>query len=142
MIVKKIKDIVKGKGLVEDPGGHWTSRRMLLERHGMGFSFNITTIFAGTATRIRYKNHVEAVYCISGRGEVETVADGVTHPIEPGTLYALDGHEEHWLRAHTDLYLACVFNPPLTGDEVHDADGSYPPARKKDSRFPGQERQG
>jgi len=30
------------------------------------------------------------------------------------------------LRAHTELKLACVFNPPLTGQEVHDENGVYP----------------
>ena len=128
MIYKKIEDIKNESGCVIDPHGNWKSQRMLLKNDGMGFSFNITTIFAGTETRIWYKNHVEAVYCISGEGEVETLSDGKIYRIRPGALYALDGNEEHLLRARTELYLACVFNPPLRGDEVHDEDGSYPVA--------------
>ena len=31
------------------------------------------------------------------------------------------------MRAATDLRLISVFNPPIMGDENHDADGSYPP---------------
>ena len=41
-------------------------------------------------------------------------------------MYALSLHARHVLRAETDLELACVFNPPLYGTEVHDANGVYP----------------
>jgi L-ectoine synthase len=41
-------------------------------------------------------------------------------------MYALNAHDRHVLRAETDLELACVFNPPLYGTEVHDANGVYP----------------
>ena len=92
----------------------------------MGFSFHITTIYAGTETHIHYRNHLEAVFCMRGRGEVQTLADGNIYPIEPGTVYILDRHDEHLLRASEELELACVFNPPLVGNETHDADGVYP----------------
>ena len=107
----------------------WNSVRMLLADDKMGFSFHITTIYAGGETHIHYKNHLEAVYCISGDGEVETLADNKVHKIEPGVLYILDKHDEHMLRGGSeDMKLACVFNPPLTGKEVHGPDGAYPPA--------------
>ena len=54
----------------------WDSTRMLLKDDNMGFSFHITTIFANTETHIHYQNHLESVYCISGNGEIETIADG------------------------------------------------------------------
>jgi L-ectoine synthase len=38
----------------------------------------------------------------------------------------LDHHEAHILRATTDLRIICVFTPALTGQEKHDASGSYP----------------
>jgi len=41
-------------------------------------------------------------------------------------MYALDRHDEHYLRARSELKLVCVFNPPLTGREVHDEEGVYP----------------
>lgn len=104
----------------------WESVRMLLKDDNMGFSFHITTIYAKTETPICYENHLEAVYCISGRGEIETLKDNKVYPIEPGTLYALDQHDRHLLRADSELTLACVFNPPLFGTEVHDANGVYP----------------
>jgi L-ectoine synthase len=106
--------------------GNWESTRLLLKGDGMGFSFHITTIYAGTETPMCYRNHLESVYCIAGEGEVETIADGRRYPIRPGTIYILDEHDEHILRATTELTMACVFNPPLNGKEVHGDDGAYP----------------
>ena len=105
---------------------NWESTRLLLKSDNMGFSFHITTIYAGTATRMWYQNHLEAVYCISGNGQIESLEDGTVHPITPGTLYALDKHDRHVLRASSELKLACVFTPPLNGKEVHDQSGAYP----------------
>jgi L-ectoine synthase len=73
-----------------------------------------------------YKNHVEAVYCIEGEGELEDLTAGKKYPIAPGTLYALNGNEKHILRTQTGLRMICVFNPPLNGNEVHDEEGVYP----------------
>jgi L-ectoine synthase len=75
---------------------------------------------------MQYKNHIEAVYCISGRGEIVDLANQQVYPIESGTLYLLDKHDKHQLTAFEEMQMACVFNPPLKGDEVHDASGSYP----------------
>lgn len=104
----------------------WTSRRLLLKEDGMGFSLHETVVRAGTATPMWYKNHLEAVYCIEGEGEVEVIPGRGVYQIAPGTVYALDRHERHLLRARSALRLVCVFNPPCTGREVHDADGAYP----------------
>ena len=38
----------------------------------------------------------------------------------------LDGHERHEVTAETELRMVCVFTPPVTGAEVHDANGAYP----------------
>lgn len=124
MIVRSLEEV---KGTERDvQTENWVSRRLLLKSDGMGFSLHETTIFAGTETFIWYANHLEAVYCIEGEGEVETIEDGRIHPIRPGVVYALDRHDRHHLRAKTQMRLVCVFNPPLTGREVHDADGVYP----------------
>ena len=105
----------------------WESTRMLLKNDNMGFSFHITTIYKNTETPIHYQNHLEAVYCISGHGEVETCDDGKVYQIRPGTLYVLDQHDKHLLRGGSeDMIVACVFNPPLNGKEVHDENGVYP----------------
>jgi L-ectoine synthase len=108
---------------------NWSSRRLLLASDGMGFSLHDTLIFAGTETRIHYKHHLEAVYCITGEGEIEEL-DGErrTHAIRPGMMYALNKNDPHLLRATTEMRLVCVFNPALTGQEVHGPDGAYAPA--------------
>ena len=106
----------------------WNSRRLLLAGENMGFSLHDTLIHPGTQTEICYENHLEAVYCIEGEGEIELLPDGPTYPINPGTMYALDQHDRHFLRAKTQLRMVCVFNPPVTGHEVHDENGVYPAA--------------
>jgi L-ectoine synthase len=127
MIVKTIDEILDSDREVTAPNGNWVSRRLLLDNDGMGFSFHETIIKAGTETLIQYKNHLEAVYCVEGEGEIETTVDGKVYPIKPGSMYALNNHDKHYLRAFKeDLRLLCVFNPPLTGDETHDEYGSYP----------------
>ena len=126
MIVRTLEDAEQSERRVVSPNGHCESTRLLLKNDNMGFSFHITTIYANTETHIWYQNHLESVYCISGEGEVETLADSKVHSIKPGTIYILDKNDEHLLRAHSELKLACVFNPPLSGQEVHDKDGVYP----------------
>ena len=124
MIVRRLADVSGSQA--EVAGATWISRRLLLARDGMGFSLHDTLIHAGTSTPMRYAHHLEAVYCVEGEGEIEDVATGVVHPIAPGTVYALDAHDDHVLRARTRLRLVCVFNPPVTGREVHDESGAYP----------------
>ncbi|MDW6094642.1 ectoine synthase [Vibrio rhizosphaerae] len=125
MIVRTLKECIQSERRVVSE--NWESVRMLLKDDNMGFSFHITTIYQDTETHIHYKNHLESVYCVSGSGEIEVVG-GKTYPIEPGTLYILDQHDEHYLRAYPgqNMVMACVFNPPLNGQEVHDASGVYP----------------
>ncbi|GAA3974336.1 ectoine synthase [Allohahella marinimesophila] len=125
MIVRNLEEAEKSNRRIVSPDGNWESTRMLLKGDKMGFSFHITTIYAGADFGIHYQNHLESVYCISGEGEVETVADGVVHPIKPGTLYILDKNDKHILRAFKEMKMACVFNPPLSGKEVHNAEGAY-----------------
>ena len=125
MLVKKLEDLRASPRHVE--AENWESTRLLLASDGMGFSLHVTRLFAGRETRMWYQHHVEAVYCVEGEGEVHTLADGATHQIRPGTLYALDRHDEHTLRAFTDMVCVCVFNPPLRGREIHDANGVYAP---------------
>ena len=98
---------------------------MLLKEDNMGFSFHITTIFKGADIKMHYLNHLESVYCIEGSGEIVDSNKGQTHRIEPGVLYALNENDEHILRCFEEMKLACVFNPPIKGDEVHNKDGAY-----------------
>jgi L-ectoine synthase len=104
----------------------WRSRRLLLAGDGQAFSLHDTVIDAGTETTMWYRNHVEAVYCIEGKGMLDDLDSGQTYLLEPGTVYVLDGHERHRVSAISDLRMVCVFSPPCSGRETHDEDGSYP----------------
>ncbi len=125
MIVRHLSQTENSERRIVSPDGNWDSTRMLLKEDKMGFSFHITTIYKGADFRMHYQNHLESVYCISGKGEVESLEDGSVHPITPGTLYILDKHDRHILRAFEEMKMACVFNPPLNGTEVHNKEGAY-----------------
>ncbi|MFT3975525.1 MAG: ectoine synthase [Sphingomonas bacterium] len=124
MIVRNLKDIRKSDLNVRSKG--WASARMLLKDDGMGFSFHITTMYAGEELRMHYRNHLESVFVLKGTGTIEDLATGEIHRLEPGSIYALNDHDRHVVRPETDMLTACCFNPPVTGREVHDENGAYP----------------
>ncbi|MGK5729484.1 ectoine synthase [Streptomyces sp. URMC 124] len=118
MIVRRkeeVKTVEWGNGL---------SYRFLLQGDRMGFTVCHTVVRAGTKSRLEYRRHLEACYCIAGRGWVSTTDGGTAHELLPGVLYALDEHDAHFLIAapDVDLELISVFNPPLQGDERHALD--------------------
>jgi len=123
MIIRDFNELKNTDRAVAD--ARWTSVRLLLADDGMGFSFHITTLEAGSEHTFHYKNHFESVYCISGSGSITDLATGQTHEIRPGVMYALNLNDKHTVRAEEELVMACCFNPPVTGTEVHQADGSY-----------------
>ena len=125
MIVRHMKDAEENGRKIVSPDGNWDSTRLLLKDDNMGFSFHITTIYKDADFQMHYQNHLESVFCMSGEGEVETLADGKKYPITPGSIYILDKHDKHVLRAFSEMKMACVFNPPLNGKEVHNAEGAY-----------------
>lgn len=103
---------------VEWGGG--TSDRLLVEKDKMGFAVCHTIVKQGSSSKLEYRNHLEACYCISGSGQV-VEKDGTVHEITPGTIYVLDEHDPHELRGGEteDMHLVSIFNPPITGDEKH-----------------------
>ncbi|HLU55609.1 MAG TPA: ectoine synthase [Pseudonocardia sp.] len=105
---------------------HWRSKRIVLARDGVGFSLHETVLDAGSVNDFWYANHIEAVWVIEGEGELYDKDNDVTYQLGPGSVYVLDGHEHHQLRPRTRMRTACVFNPPVTGREVHDENGVYP----------------
>lgn len=130
MIVRDFNKIVKEEKDRVVSDANWTSVRMLLADDQMGFSFHITFLEAGSEHTFHYKNHFESVYCMQGKGRITDLATGETHEITPGVMYALNEHDKHTLVADEELVMACCFNPPVTGTEVHQADGSYAPAKE------------
>ncbi|WNV86215.1 ectoine synthase [Umezawaea sp. Da 62-37] len=105
--------------------GNGLSRRFLLSGDGLGYSITDTIVTAGTKSRLQYRNHLEACYCIEGSGEVVDM-EGNSFPLTPGTLYALDKNDAHYLIASKegDMRLVCVFSPALHGDERHSLDAA------------------
>lgn len=128
MIVRDLAAARQTDRLVTAEG--WDSTRLLLAGDAMGFSFHITRIHENTSHEFHYKHHFESVYCMRGKGTITDLGTGETHEIRPGVMYALNLHDKHILRAEEELHMACCFNPPVTGREVHRADGSYAPAEE------------
>jgi len=118
----KTIDIKEVKG-VKFNGG--TSYRTVLEKDNLGFAMMETRINKGGAYKWHYKNHQEACMCISGKGYIEDLTTGEISDIFAGVTYLVDNHQPHLFTALTDVVLISVFNPPLTGLETHDKDGSY-----------------
>ncbi|MFE9319548.1 ectoine synthase [Nocardia sp. NPDC052278] len=124
MIVRSTAEIT---GTERDVAGQgWRSKRIVLGGDGVGFSFHETSIEAGTVHEFHYRYHVEAVWLIEGEGTLTDLDHGISYELAPGSMYLLDGHERHRLEVRTDMRMMCVFNPPVTGQEVHDSDGVYP----------------
>jgi L-ectoine synthase len=110
---------------VHCPKGGFVSFRYLLASEKMGFGLHKTIIPVGDWNHCHYKNHLEACYCIEGRGLLKDASTGEVTEIYPGCCYVLDQHDDHFFRATTQVTLISVFNPPCTGKEVHDENGSY-----------------
>jgi L-ectoine synthase len=121
MLIRKLSDVKTVEW------GNGLSRRFLLEADGMGYTVTDTIVRAGTKSLIEYKNHLEACYCIEGKGSVIEM-DGTEHEIVVGTMYALDKRDPHYLVGSDDedLRLVCMFTPALKGDEAHDFTAEEP----------------
>jgi L-ectoine synthase len=118
----KTIDVKNVKG-VRFTGG--TSHRVVLKSDGLGFAMMKTVIKKGGGYLWHYKNHQEACYCVSGKGQVRDLTTNETHEIYPGVTYMVDNHQPHIFTAFTSVVLISVFNPPLIGNETHDKDGNY-----------------
>lgn len=101
------------------------SNRILLDSDKMGYTLTKTVIEPGKRVFQQYKHHLESCYCVSGSATLTNAITGEDHHIGPDVTYVLDKNDPHWFEAHEQTILICVFNPPLIGNEIHDADGSY-----------------
>lgn len=125
MIIRSLKDAENSGHFVEWGGG--TSHRLLTDADTMGFSICHTVVHPGTQAKLQYHRHLEACYCIAGHGQVIDIS-GKVHQIIPGTVYILDQNDAHTLcnDGDADFVLVSVFNPPLSGREIHDlSDDGY-----------------
>lgn len=124
MIVRTIDEITDTDADIQTE--NWRSKRIVLAKEKVGFSVHETTLYAGTVNQFWYANHIEAVFIVEGEGEITDLATGETHQLAPGSLYLLNNHDKHEVRPRTQMRTVCVFNPPITGREVHDENGVYP----------------
>jgi L-ectoine synthase len=118
-------DVTRRGTDVACPKGGFVSYRYVLKDDGMGFGLHKTMIPRGDVQHWHYTKHLEACFCVSGYGELTNLATGDVHGIGPDDCYLLDSHDDHAFQALTDVILISVFNPPVTGAEVHKEDGSY-----------------
>lgn len=124
MLVRNVRDIEDTDADIKTE--NWRSKRIILAKEKAGFSVHETTLYAGTVNDFWYANHIEAVFVVEGEGEITDHGTGRTHRLAPGSLYLLNDHDKHQVRPKTDMRTVCVFNPPVTGREVHDENGVYP----------------
>ena len=124
MLVRTLDEVTDTDADIKTP--NWRSKRIILAKEGVGFSVHETTLYAGTVNDFWYANHVEAVFITEGEGELYDKDNDVTYQLGPGSMYLLNGNEKHQLRPKTEMRTVCVFNPPVTGREVHDENGVYP----------------
>ncbi|WP_109476900.1 ectoine synthase [Paraburkholderia sp. C35] len=126
MLVRDVETTVGTQRHVRGEG--WDSKRLVVAADGVGFSLHDTTVEEGTQMELQYRHHVEANYCFAGEGEVVDLTSGETFQLGPGSVYVLDKHDRHLVRAiKGDLRLVCVFTPALAGEETHTAEGGYEP---------------
>ena len=121
MIIRTLDEVI---GTERDVAGEgWRSRRLLLKRDAMGFSLHDTVVEAGWEKEMEYANHLEACYLLQGEAEITDLASGQQYQLGPGrstpsrTTTAIGCSED-------ELRLVCVFNPALSGPEVH-VDGGF-----------------
>jgi L-ectoine synthase len=130
VIVRSLEDVEDTDDDIKTE--NWRSKRIILAREKLGFSVHETTLYAGTVNDFWYANHIEAVFITAGEGEVENKGTGEVHRLSPGTIYVLNEHDKHQVRPRTEITCVCVFNPPVTGREVHDENGVYPLLTEED----------
>lgn len=123
MKIVKINDLKNTDREVRGVG--FVSMRVLLDKDKMGFGLHKTIIPKGEPQHWHYKNHLEACYCIQGRGMITNLETNESFEIIPDTIYVLDKNDDHTFQALEDTVLISIFNPPVKGKEIHKKDGSY-----------------
>ncbi|ROR71984.1 ectoine synthase [Bogoriella caseilytica] len=124
MLVRTIAEITDTEDDIKTE--NWRSKRIILAKEGVGFSLHETTLYAGRTNEFWYANHVEAVFVVEGEGQLTDLGTGEVHQLAPGSMYLLNDSDKHRVEPRTEMKVLCVFNPPVTGREVHDENGVYP----------------
>jgi len=104
------------------------SARYLTAADGMGFSLHVNRSKPCPPMSLWYKNHWEANYIISGVINIIDLTTQHTWKIGPGDLYQVGPNDRHHFEVVEEEHHLSIFCPSLTGNETHDADGSYSPS--------------
>ncbi len=103
------------------------SARYLAAADGMGFSLHVNRSEPCPPMTLWYKNHWEANYIISGEINLTDLTTQQTWKVGPGDLYQVGPNDCHHFEVVEKEHHLSIFCPSLTGNEAHDADGSYSP---------------
>ncbi len=103
------------------------SARYLTAADGMGFSLHVNRSKPCPPMTLWYKNHWEANYIISGKINITDLTTQQTWEVGPGDLYQVGPNDRHYFEVVEKEHHLSIFCPSLTGNETHDADGSYSP---------------
>jgi len=126
MFVRRLDELrAKGEEKIVANGGARTLR-VLSQKDELGFSLSDVRIAAGQSNDLWYKNHWEVNYVLSGEARVTDINTGKVYPVEPWDLYVVGPNDPHRFESLSDVHVISLFDPPLTGEEVHDSDGVLP----------------
>ena len=126
MFVRRLDDLrAAGQEKVVASGGARTVR-VLAKSDELGFSLSDVQVVGGRSNRLWYKNHWEVNYVLEGDAKVTDTNTDEVNLLAPGTLYIVGPGDPHRFESLTDVHVLSIFEPPLSGEEVHDADGVLP----------------
>jgi L-ectoine synthase len=129
MLIRTMQELEAQGRVVSISHGKSTAVRLLTKADGLGFSISEARVQKAGHADLWYKHHWEANYVRAGLATLEDRTTGQRWTLEPGVLYCVGPRDRHRIiREDARLRIVSVFNPPLAGDETHDADGAYPPA--------------
>jgi len=128
MRVRRQSELAAQGRIASIAGGAFTATRWLTQPDGLDFSLSGARTQAAGQFDLWYKHHWEVNFVRSGSATLEDLTRGHTWPLAPGTLYCVGPSDRHRLTYSegSDLQIVSVFDPPIVGDETHDADGAYP----------------
>ena len=129
MLIRTMREREAQGRVVSISHGKSTAVRILTKADGLNFSISEARAQKAGQADLWYKNHWEANYVRAGNATLEDRTTGQRWPLEPGVLYCVGPRDKHRIiRDDARLRIISVFNPPLVGNETHDADDAYPPS--------------
>ena len=124
MFVRTLEELRAGGQEKVLAGGNVRAARLVTAADGMGFSMSDVRVAAGAEQHLWYKHHWEGNLIVEGSGRVTDQGSGQSWELAAGVLYCVGPGDRHVLRMSTDVRLLAIFNPPISGEERHDADAA------------------